>query len=334
MMTCRLLCALLVLALCCCPSACVMASESKPHQDADLSDIRPQFQAIADNGEGSGAGAGALQTENALSCAEQDSKEKPCQLNGLSNTANAGQDGNKVVTEIKPNTTNTSTTMAIPPQPTLPQAVAAAPAASEERSLALQELPGVLPLPPTSTIPSPEPSPAVTVSAKETIPTALTGSQNTTETTSTTPSSLAKTAPEASEKTSGDGAPNQQREETDQPDSMNNANTGSSAETTATSSTSTNGSTNVKKKEGEDENDAQRPHRKAPQENPEDSNTHDAPKANETAAQKPQTDTVAQTNTTSNSVDSDGSTAVSHTTSPLLLLLVVACAAAAAVVAA
>ncbi|EKG00917.1 mucin-associated surface protein (MASP), putative [Trypanosoma cruzi] len=44
--------------------------------------------------------------------------------------------------------------------------------------------------------------------------------------------------------------------------------------------------------------------------------------------------TATQTNHTTTPGDSDGSTAVSHTTSPLLLLLVVACAAAAAVVAA
>ncbi|EAN98814.1 Mucin-associated surface protein (MASP) [Trypanosoma cruzi] len=43
--------------------------------------------------------------------------------------------------------------------------------------------------------------------------------------------------------------------------------------------------------------------------------------------------TNAKTNDTARAGDSDGSTAVSHTTSPLLLLLVVACAAAAAVVA-
>ncbi|KAF8306498.1 Mucin-associated surface protein (MASP), subgroup S010 [Trypanosoma cruzi] len=44
--------------------------------------------------------------------------------------------------------------------------------------------------------------------------------------------------------------------------------------------------------------------------------------------------TATQTNHTTKPADSDGSTAVSHTTSPLLPLLVVACAAAAAVVAA
>ncbi|PWV06538.1 Mucin-associated surface protein (MASP) [Trypanosoma cruzi] len=58
-------------------------------------------------------------------------------------------------------------------------------------------------------------------------------------------------------------------------------------------------------------------------------------KMSEAAPQKAETITAAQTNNTTRPGDSDGSTAVSHTTSPLLLLLlVVACAAAAAVVAA
>ncbi|PWV03388.1 Mucin-associated surface protein (MASP) [Trypanosoma cruzi] len=56
-------------------------------------------------------------------------------------------------------------------------------------------------------------------------------------------------------------------------------------------------------------------------------------KMSEAAPQTAITTTAAQTNHTVTSADSDGSTAVSHTTSPLLILLV-ACAAAAAVVAA
>ncbi|PBJ71386.1 mucin-associated surface protein [Trypanosoma cruzi cruzi] len=48
----------------------------------------------------------------------------------------------------------------------------------------------------------------------------------------------------------------------------------------------------------------------------------------------PQSTGTVQANHTASTQNSDGSTAVSHTTSPLLLLLVVACAAAAAVVAA
>ncbi|PWU97449.1 Mucin-associated surface protein (MASP) [Trypanosoma cruzi] len=57
-------------------------------------------------------------------------------------------------------------------------------------------------------------------------------------------------------------------------------------------------------------------------------------KMSEAAPQTTITITATQTNHTVTPGDSDGSTAVSHTTSPLLLLLIVACAAAAAVVAA
>ncbi|PBJ78374.1 mucin-associated surface protein [Trypanosoma cruzi cruzi] len=60
-------------------------------------------------------------------------------------------------------------------------------------------------------------------------------------------------------------------------------------------------------------------------------------KQNENKEVNPKETTVEATamkNTTATTGDSDGSTAVSHTTSPLLLLLVVVCAAAAAVVAA
>ncbi|EAN91885.1 mucin-associated surface protein (MASP), putative [Trypanosoma cruzi] len=125
----------------------------------------------------------------------------------------------------------------------------------------------------------------------------------------------------------------QHGKDTDSSNFMNNANTGSSAETTA-SSFSKSGGIDAPKNESEDEGDAQRPKSKEPQEKPEDSNTNDAPTENETAPQTEKPFGSAQTNDTSKSGDSDGSTAVSHTTSPLLLLLVVVAAAAAAVVAA
>ncbi|RNC55777.1 mucin-associated surface protein (MASP) [Trypanosoma cruzi] len=177
-----------------------------------------------------------------------------------------------------------------------------------------------------------EPSPAMTVSAEETNPTAPKVSQNARETTSKTSSSNAETAPEAPGKTSGNGEPNQNREDTDQRDSMNNATTSHPAETTATS-ISTSGSDGIQKKEDKVDNSVQRPNRKEPQDGLEDGNTDDAPTASETELQTPGTATT-QKNATSKSGDSDGSTAVSHTTSPLLLFVVVLCAAAAAVMAA
>ncbi|KAF8304138.1 Mucin-associated surface protein (MASP), subgroup S004 [Trypanosoma cruzi] len=57
-------------------------------------------------------------------------------------------------------------------------------------------------------------------------------------------------------------------------------------------------------------------------------------KMSDASQQTAKTTTAAQTNGTVTPGDSDGGTALSHTTSPLLLLLLVACAAAAAVVAA
>ncbi|EAN90755.1 putative mucin-associated surface protein (MASP) [Trypanosoma cruzi] len=167
------------------------------------------------------------------------------------------------------------------------------------------------------------PSPAMTVSAEETNPTASTGPQHATETTSTTSPSHSKKVPEATEKTSGNVEPNQQREETDQPDSMNNGTTSHPAETAASSTIGSDGAQN---KEGKVDNGIQRPDRKEPQDGLEDRNTDDASTASETEPKSAKTD-ITQKNATSKSGDSDGSTAVSHTTSPLLLL-VFACAAA------
>ncbi|KAF8278360.1 Mucin-associated surface protein (MASP), subgroup S008, partial [Trypanosoma cruzi] len=62
-------------------------------------------------------------------------------------------------------------------------------------------------------------------------------------------------------------------------------------------------------------------------------NTNVVPALSEAAPQTAKTITTANTTDTANAQNSDSSTAVSHTTSPLLLLLVVACAAAAVVAA-
>ncbi|EAN96843.1 Mucin-associated surface protein (MASP) [Trypanosoma cruzi] len=194
--------------------------------------------------------------------------------------------------------------------------------------------PADLSLPPHElpTVPSPTGlAPATAVSAGETTPTASTGSQNTRETTSTKSPSNAKAEREAQEKPSGNVAPNQNRHYTDTPGSMKGATTSRPAET-AVPSLSKSGSGGAQNKEDKVDNGAQRTNSKEPQDGPED-DTSDAPTANETPSQTPEKATT-QTNDTTTPGDSDGSTAVSHTTSPLLLLLVVACAAAAAVVAA
>ncbi|KAF5224641.1 Mucin-associated surface protein (MASP) subgroup S089 [Trypanosoma cruzi] len=104
---------------------------------------------------------------------------------------------------------------------------------------------------------------------------------------------------------------------------------------TSESSISTSDSGVVQDKTEEEDDNEQRREAKGPHNDPHAGNTNDAPTASVTAAETVKTITT-QTNTTSKSGDSDGSTTASHTTSPLLLLLlvVVACAAAAAVVAA
>ncbi|RNC55289.1 mucin-associated surface protein (MASP) [Trypanosoma cruzi] len=85
-----------------------------------------------------------------------------------------------------------------------------------------------------------------------------------------------------------------------------------------------------RKKEEKVDNGDQRPNRKETQDGLEDRNTSDAPTSTEAAPPTAETVNNYQTNDTATKGNSDGSTAVSHTTSPLLLLLVVACAAAAA----
>ncbi|EAN86614.1 mucin-associated surface protein (MASP), putative [Trypanosoma cruzi] len=186
---------------------------------------------------------------------------------------------------------------------------------------------------PSETPPGPTTTTTNGKPAGEASPTASTGSQTATETTSTTSPSNAKVALGAAEKPLGNRVPNQQKEETETPDSMKDAPTSHPAETKATS-ISTTGSGGAQKNEDKVDNGDQRPNSKEPQDGLEDGNTDDAPTASEVEPQTPETDTT-QKNATSKSGDSDGSTAVSQTTSPLLLLLlVVACAAAAAVVAA
>ncbi|EAN89889.1 Mucin-associated surface protein (MASP) [Trypanosoma cruzi] len=136
---------------------------------------------------------------------------------------------------------------------------------------------------------------------------------------------------EAPEPPSGDATQGQHRHDTDTEDSTKNAAAGSPAEKTTTSSTSTSGSGDHVQNKAE-ENDAQSS--EGQHDSLETGNTNVVPTLSEEAPQTPKTITAARINGTATPDDSDGSTAVSHTTSPLLLLLLVACAAAAAVVAA
>ncbi|EAN99824.1 Mucin-associated surface protein (MASP) [Trypanosoma cruzi] len=102
------------------------------------------------------------------------------------------------------------------------------------------------------------------------------------------------------------------------------------AETTA-SSNSTSGSGETRITADENTANAQRPNPNESHDDLEGSDTHPAPTASEAAPQTAIKTATAHKNGTATPGDSDGSTAVSHTTSPLLLLLVVfACAAAVA----
>ncbi|RNC52699.1 mucin-associated surface protein (MASP) [Trypanosoma cruzi] len=134
---------------------------------------------------------------------------------------------------------------------------------------------------------------------------------------------------EAPEQPSGDATQGQHSHDTDTEDSTKNAAAGSPAEPTS-SSTSTSGSGDHFQNKA-DEDDAQSS--EGQHDSLETGNTNVVPTLSETAPQTAKTIT-ARINGTATPGDSDGSTAVSHTTSPLLLLLVVACAAAAVVVAA
>ncbi|EAN93999.1 Mucin-associated surface protein (MASP) [Trypanosoma cruzi] len=136
---------------------------------------------------------------------------------------------------------------------------------------------------------------------------------------------------EAPEAPSGDATQGQHSHDTDTEDSTKNAATGSPAEPTTTLSTSASGSGDHVQNKA-DEDDAQSSEEQ--HDSVETGNANDVPTLSEEAPQTAETITAARINVTTTPGDSDGSTAVSHTTSPLLLLLVVACAAAAAVMAA
>ncbi|PBJ71300.1 mucin-associated surface protein [Trypanosoma cruzi cruzi] len=141
-----------------------------------------------------------------------------------------------------------------------------------------------------------------------------------------------KTESSAPEPPLKDAFPEQHGQGRTTPDSMLNASAGSQARNTAPS-TSTSGSGEAESEA--DETDAQRPNPNKSHDDSDSRKTKVSTTLSEATPQTTETVAAAQTNHTNTTGDSDGSTAVSHTASPLLLLLlVVACAAAAAVVAA
>ncbi|KAF8277774.1 putative mucin TcMUCII [Trypanosoma cruzi] len=164
MMTCRLLCALLVLALCCCPSVCsgetvgdisTGSSMSLPQpNERDNPDGGQDLQTdsdaeLADSGSVEGGlrnggstplkrqentvevqkpntEAGALQSGSAASGAGQVLNEKPGSIQ-VSGTAVEGKDGKKDDKEIKPTTSTTSTTTTKTPTTTTTTTTTTAP---------------------------------------------------------------------------------------------------------------------------------------------------------------------------------------------------------------
>ncbi|EAN83560.1 mucin TcMUCII, putative [Trypanosoma cruzi] len=147
MMTCRLLCVLLMLALCCCSPVCAAEtvgeisagsgmsppqSKARDNPDNGQDSLTDNGAELADSGnveEGLRNGgstplkrqentvevpkpnteAGALQSGSAASGAEQVLNEKPGSIQ-VSGTAIEGQDGKKADKEIKATTSTTSTT--------------------------------------------------------------------------------------------------------------------------------------------------------------------------------------------------------------------------------
>ncbi|EAN97277.1 Mucin-associated surface protein (MASP) [Trypanosoma cruzi] len=164
-------------------------------------------------------------------------------------------------------------------------------------------------------------------------PSSMDGSRTTEPTDSRNPSqeshdkSLLQTKTESSapDPPLKDDFPEQHGQETTTPVSMLNASAGSQARITAPS-TSTGGSGEAQIKV--DEDDAQRPNPNESHENSDAGKTKVPTTFSEATTQATETVAATQTNHTKNIGDSDGGTAISHTTSPLFLLLVVACAAA------
>ncbi|KAF5218691.1 Mucin-associated surface protein (MASP) subgroup S090 [Trypanosoma cruzi] len=175
----------------------------------------------------------------------------------------------------------------------------------------------------TPSVPSTGETPTITATPKD--------SKNPTGKNDNTAASGTETDSEATKTSSKDDAAEQHSQERDKADLVKSANTGHPAYTAA-SSIPTYGNGDAQGKANENGDDPERHDPKRTHDELEADNTNAGPTASEAA---PEAVNSTEKNDTAPTGDSDGSTAVSHTTSPLLLLLlVVACAAAAAVVAA
>ncbi|EAN98644.1 mucin TcMUCII [Trypanosoma cruzi] len=111
MTTCRLLCALLVLALFCCSCVCTTASmkiEDTEQSDSETTELK-DMEEQPGGGQDPNAGAATQQSENAVSGAGEVSEGISGQLKGPDEDI-AGGGGKTADKEIKPNTTTTTTT--------------------------------------------------------------------------------------------------------------------------------------------------------------------------------------------------------------------------------
>ncbi|RNF06495.1 mucin-associated surface protein (MASP), partial [Trypanosoma cruzi] len=193
------------------------------------------------------------------------------------------------------------------------------------KTLLLPQTPTVL-LPVPSAELSPEVPPVTPVQANPdgegSLPRASEASKKEMQSKASSPN---KTGSESPDRPSKDVMQEQKDKVTTQLNTTKKASAGGLAETTATS-ISANGNGDVHNRE--DEDDAQGS--EGQHDSLETRNTNVAPTVSEAALQTAETVTTRKRETNETG-DRDGSTAVSHTTSPLLLLLVVACAAAAVV---
>ncbi|RNF02643.1 mucin-associated surface protein (MASP), partial [Trypanosoma cruzi] len=127
-----------------------------------------------------------------------------------------------------------------------------------------------------------------------------------------------KTESQVTEKVSNGGLTEKDGQEATTPNLAKNAVTDTPTNTTAPS-LSTSGTGDVQTTTDTVDNGAQRPNTKEPQDGLEDSNTKAPSTASGAAPQTAKTATITQKNDTTAPGDSDSSTAVSHTTSPLFL---------------
>ncbi|EAN99572.1 putative mucin TcMUCII [Trypanosoma cruzi] len=127
MMTCRLLCALLVLALCCCPSVCVTASDegtagkAGEHSDPAKSNLEVTNQVAQLPGKSSlppkisEGGIGTAESQSDLNQAQgQENDEKPTNEEAGRHESENAKDQNQKTNAINKTTTTTTTTTTAP----------------------------------------------------------------------------------------------------------------------------------------------------------------------------------------------------------------------------